>query len=111
MEFLNKIELKGFVGRVNTHKIGRSCTTRFAVATYYVYKDKHGNAITEITWFSCSTIPAENPLHGEIKVGDNIHLVGRMKSINYFDQAGNSHNAVEVIVQSFEIIHHTKESV
>ena len=104
MEFLNKVELKGIVGNVHTQTFGLHPSTRFSVVTEYASRDKDGKTTIEVTWFNCVTIPTENPLHGEIKKGDKIHLVGRLKSRNYTDQHNEPHYVFEVVVSSFEIL-------
>lgn len=104
MEFLNKIEIKGVVGSVHTQTFGLHSATRFSVVTEYSHTSKDGTPTTDVTWFNCTTIPAEIPLHGEIKKGDKIHLVGRMKARNYTDQHNEPHYVFEVVVQHYEIL-------
>lgn len=55
MEFLNKIHLRGVVGRAEiTNFSNNSRVCNFSVVTEYGGVDKEGNPSPEVTWFNVS---------------------------------------------------------
>lgn len=96
MEFLNQIEIKGVVGRVNAQKIGEATVTNFSVLTEYAYGNKNKRTI-ETTWFNCN-------FYGEVPIesGDNVHLMGRMRQRSYDDADGVERYVWDVVVQKVE---------
>lgn len=50
MEQLNRIEIRGIIGRVNVKDIGNTKFANISVATDYVYKSQDSGVIIETTW-------------------------------------------------------------
>ena len=101
MEFLNKIELKGVVGKINYADVGEDTKVTFSLVTEHVTETK----LIETTWFECvgffTQVPTNN---GRIQKGDHAHVVGRLRIRRYTDADGNEMKLNEVVVQSLEKI-------
>lgn len=103
MEFINKVELRGVVGRANTIKVADKPITRFSLVTEYVTHpttDKKGRPIptVEVTWWNC-TLDAEK----ELKQGDIAHIVGRIRTTTYTDANNIIRHMNEVVVNAISI--------
>lgn len=110
MEYLNKIELKGVVGRVETRTYQNGIRhTIFSLMTETTALSKDGTATIDTTWFNCTTIPTDAPLHGEIRKGDNLHVIGRVRIRKYTDAGGIERNIMDVLAQSIQVLNRTTE--
>lgn len=99
MEFLNKVELKGVVGRVSTTKVADKAVTNFSLMTEQVNVNKDGLQTTEVTWFNCTTF---NEI--AISMGDNAHVLGRLRIRRYTAEDGTERVSYEVVVDSVTIL-------
>lgn len=101
MEQLNKVELKGVVGNAKTSPIGDTNITRFSVATTYAYKDKEGSPILETTWHQCTSF---DPKASELKRGDSVSVIGRIRNNRYTDSDGNEKTSYDILVNNLTIL-------
>lgn len=99
MEFLNKVELKGVVGRVSTTKVADKNITNFSLMTEQVNVSEDGTQTTEVTWFNCTTF---NEI--AINVGDHAHVLGRLRIRRYIAADGLERVIYEVVVHSVTIL-------
>lgn len=99
MEFLNKVELRGIVGRANTMKVGDSTITRFSVATEYGYKDNGGTPVIETQWHNVCAWNAP-----EVKKGDAVEVTGRIKVQKYTGADGIDHTVPEIYANTVKVI-------
>lgn len=99
MEFLNKIELKGVVGKVAKTQIGDKSKTSFSLMTEDICSDAQGNKIVEVTWFNCSTFEDIS-----IEKGDKVHCLGRIRALRYVDNTEAERISHEVITNSVTIL-------
>ena len=99
MEFLNKVELKGVVGRVSTTKVADKTFNNFSLMTEQVNVSEDGLQTTEVTWFNCTTF---NEV--EINKGDRAHVLGRLRARRYYDEDGAARMSYEVLVDSVTIL-------
>lgn len=99
MEFLNKVELKGVVGRVTTTRVADKSVTNFSLMTERINVSKDGLQTCEVTWFNCTT-------WNEIAInkGDYAHCFGRLRQRRYTDQDGAERVIYEVVVDSVTIL-------
>lgn len=104
MEFLNKIEIKGIVGRATMQTYGDTYVSNFSVVTEYCSKDKSGLLTTETMWLSCVATTQYNEELFTIQKGDHVHVIGRLRLRRYTDADGNERTLNEVVVQSVEKI-------
>lgn len=99
MESLNKVELRGFVGNINTKPIGDTTMTRFSLATDRAYKSPEGFPVIETTRFQCVSFDKEA---SSISKGDTVHLTGRLRQQRYTASDGSERVSYEVLVQKFD---------
>jgi len=99
MEFLNKVELKGVVGRVTTTKVMDKAVTKFSLMTEQVNVSEDGLQTTEVTWFDCTTF---NEI--AINKGDHAHVLGRLRIRRYIAVDGMERVIYEVVVHSVTIL-------
>lgn len=99
MEFLNKVELKGVVGRVTTSKVFDKSVTNFSLMTEQVNVNKDGLQATEVTWFNCTTF---NEI--AINKGDKAHVLGRLRVRRYTSEDGTERVSCEVVASSVTIL-------
>ncbi len=101
MDFLNKIELKGVVGRVNVQNVGGKEYANISLVTEHVYKDTNNEgSVIETMWHY---VVAWNIPEG-IDKGSKIHVVGRLRARRYTDSEGVDRNMVEVVANKIEVI-------
>lgn len=100
MEQLNKVELKGIVGRVSTQEIAEFKVVRFTLATNYAYHDKEGNGVVETQWHNVVWLDADK----EISKADNIHVCGRIRYQKYVDIEGAERYSTEILANKVELI-------
>ena len=101
MEMLNRIELRGVVGSARTMKVSESEVTRFSVATDYFYKNKEGEAVVETTWHS---VMAWDKGLSELKRGDKVEVVGRIRNTRYTDSEGMERTSTEVVASEVKVL-------
>jgi single-strand DNA-binding protein len=106
MEFLNKLELRGVVGRsdVNTYNGNQVCN--FSVVTETTAMDREGNPVLDPTWFN---VTAWNGIQGlteleKIQKGLWVHVIGRVRVRKYTTSEGEERTASDVLARRVEII-------
>ena len=81
MEFLNKIEIAGVVGRANLTPCGPTTVCNFSVMTEYCYKGNDGGVVVDTLWLSvtaCGPKP-QWPDLSQIQKGSKVHVIGRLR--------------------------------
>ena len=105
MDFLNRIELKGIVGRASLASFGGHTVASITLVTEYLFVDKDGHPVIETTWHrvgvwdTCTELPLN-----EINKGDKLHVTGRIRSMRYTDTDGNDRTTYEIVASSLERI-------
>ena len=92
-----KLPTVGFVGSVYVKDFGNTKATNFSLATNYAYKDKSGCPVIETTWFRIIAWDAP-----QIKKGDAVHVLGRLRERRYTGADGIEQRLFEVIASSVE---------
>lgn len=100
MEQINKITIRGTVGRNTVSTVADTEVARMSVATNYAYKDREGNAIIETQWhnitaFADKAAPAQ--VLESISKGDTVEVSGRMRYQRVTDNNGNEKFVPEII--------------
>jgi single-strand DNA-binding protein len=102
--FLNKVELKGYVGSVALKDIQGKKMARFSVATESAYSGRDGSQIVETVWHPCIAWESErNKELEKIQKGKFAHVVGRIRTNHYTDNNGVERSTWEVIVFTVKI--------
>lgn len=105
MEFLNKIELNGVVGRADVNVYNGIQVCNFSVVTEYSTRDREGNPAIETTWFNVSTWEGrDNPNFSLIQKGVWIHVMGRVRLRKYVTQENEERSTLEVLARKVSLI-------
>lgn len=107
MIFLNKIEIRGIVGRAEIKSIGQEKCLEMSVVTNYSYKDKEGNSCIDTMWHKVTAwighgVSEKTAL--KINRQSWVHVTGRLRASSYTDCDGERHNITEVIASGVELI-------
>ena len=104
MEFINRIELVGVVGRVHKQTFSNRTVANFSVVTEYSFKDKTGGAIVETTWHNVIAWQnGEMPLD-LIEKGSHVCVHGRLRCRKYTSESGESRTSYEIIASGVNIL-------
>ena len=85
MEFLNRIELKGVVGRADVNSFNGNHVCNFSVVTEASAVDREGNSTVEPTWFNVSAWGGREgvaDIH-TIQKGVWVEVTGRLRTRKY----------------------------
>ena len=104
MEFLNRIELVGVVGRINRQTISNRTVANFSVVTEYNFKDKSGNAIVETTWHNVIAWQNGDMPLDSIERGTHVCVHGRLRCRRYTSESGEPRTSYEVIAKDVNIL-------
>ena len=106
MEFLNRIELKGVVGRAEINSFNNSQVCNFSVVTEYSTVDKERNSIIETAWFNVSAWSGRNNMQElyNLQRGSWVHVVGRIRVRKCTTQTGEERSAMDVIANKVELL-------
>lgn len=98
MEHLNRIELKGTVGSVQVRTVREESVTLLTVATNYVYKAIDGSHVIETTWHNVTAWKdAETEDAENLKKGDEVHILGRIRQQKYVATSGEERSSYNVL--------------
>jgi len=105
MEQLNRIELRGMVGSVNTQIYEAGQVSHFTVATNHAYKDRNGGAVIDTTWHNVTAWENKEIQDlDKIGKGTKVHVVGRVRYNKYTGIDGVERNNIEVLASKVNII-------
>lgn len=99
MEHLNKVELAGIVGSIRQTAIENATIVHFALVT----ERTEGQTI-EMTWHNVHANSEDTPNAVNIRKGDKVKVLGRIKADRYTNPAGESRILYSVVAQSIEIL-------
>ena len=112
MEFLNRIELKGVVGRAEINSFNNSQVCNFSVVTEYSTIDRERNSIIETTWFNVSAWAGRDTitdLHS-IQKGAWVHVIGRLRARKYTAQNGEERTTMDVVAHTVKLLQKEESS-
>jgi len=106
MEFLNKIALRGVVGRADINTFNGSRVCNFSVVTEYSTVDREGNPAIESTWFNVSAWDGRDVVQDmtQIQRGVWVEVVGRIRLRKYMTQENEERTAMDVLARKVEIL-------
>ena len=114
MEFMNKIRLRGVVGKADiTTFSNNSQVCNFSVVTEYSTVDREGNSAIETTWFNVSVWNGKGGFTElyDIQKGVWVEVEGRMRSRKYTTQTGEERSTSEVIARSVKVLPREDENL
>ena len=89
MQYLNKIQLRGIVGRIDISRVAEKEHVSFSLLTERAYTAADGNHVVEVLWTQVSCFPgprSEDALN--IRKGDAVEVTGRLRARRYTDADG-----------------------
>lgn len=106
MEFLNKVQLRGVVGRATINAYGENRVCNFSLVTEYVNKHQDGTADIECTWFNCKVWEGKNdlPAIDTISKGAKLELTGRFTARRYTTESGEERISYDVVVKDWKLV-------
>lgn len=105
MEFLNHIELRGFVGNVRKQKVADRTVVSFSLATDYAFTDAQSNHIIETTWHRIVAWSSDsNPDLEKIDKGCRAYVAGRLRAQRYTDANGIERSFYEVVASTVQLV-------
>lgn len=103
MEYINKIELQGRVGSIRARVINDTPMQYFSLATEYM-SQQNDMTTCEITWHNVVAWDK-----AEVRKGDKVRVLGRMRQCNYVGSDGKNIIYYEVLASEVEVIAHEDE--
>ena len=105
-QYLNRVELAGFVGSARRTEVQGRTLVSFTVATNFA-RVIRGERIVETTWWNVSAwegkgVP-QDVVNGIAK-GAKIHLIGRLRNNSYTGADGVVRTAGEVLASTVELL-------
>ncbi len=106
MEFFNKTEIQGIVGRTDMRTINDKQLCSFSVVVETPSHDRYGNAVVDVTWFNVTAIDKIEGIQNldSIQKGTKIHIIGRFRSRKYVDSEGSERTCYDVLAHQGNII-------
>lgn len=106
MEFLNKIELRGVVGRADVNVVNGSHVCNFSVVTEYSTRDKEGNPIMDIVWFNVAAWEGREQIGDvfQIQKGMWIEVTGRVRIRRYMTQENEERTVMDVVARKIKVL-------
>ena len=98
MEQINRIEIRGNVGSVNTQTYPQGKVCHFTVATNYAYKDRNGGAVIDTQWHNVTAW--DNKGIGDldkIEKGSKVYVTGRMRYQKFTGSDGVERNTSDIL--------------
>lgn len=104
MEFLNKLEIRGVVGRAECSTVGNGRLCKFSVVTDYNYR-RDGSPVTDSTWFNVSAWEGRGmPNLDQLAKGTWVHVFGRVRTYKYTTPEGEDRSNWEVMANRVTIL-------
>lgn len=110
MEFLNKVQLRGVVGRAEISTYGDKRLCSFSLVTEYLNKHQDGTAEVEVTWFNCrvwensNDLPDADHMLESIEKGAKLELTGRFRARRYTTESGEERTSYDILVKDWKLI-------
>lgn len=104
MEYINKIELKGIVGRAITQTINGQEFTKFSLVTEHACKTADGAPAVEAEWFTVRAFNGPKSAANGLQRGDAVRVVGRVRTARYLAPDGTDKTVSEVVASEVEIV-------
>lgn len=106
MEFLNRIDIRGVVGRAEINQVNGTRVCNFSVVTEYSTRDKEGNPAIDTVWFNVAAWQQDNgmPDFYEIQKGAWIRVTGRIRIRKYVTQENEEKSVMDVLARTIEMI-------
>jgi len=109
MEYINKIEAAGVVGRIRVDTINGATLASFSLYTEYAHRDRNGAVSVTSTWFQVHAQESEKNQFSGIKKGDFVGVTGRLRVQKYTNSEGGEASLPEIVANSVTLIMSAEE--
>jgi len=111
MEFINRLELRGIVGRADVSSFNNSQVCNFSVVTDYSTVDREGNSAIDSTWFNVAAWSGRPgiPDLSTIQKGSWVEVVGRVRVRRYMTQDNEERSSLDVIAREVRVLQRDTE--
>lgn len=111
MEFINRIEIRGVVGRAEVGSFNNSEVCNFSVVTDYSTVDREGNSAIDSTWFNVSAWSGRPgiPDLRTIQKGSWVEVVGRVRVRRYTTQENEERSSLDVLAREVRVLQRENE--
>lgn len=105
MEYLNSIELQGYIGSIRIITIDDTRVAHFSLATCYMYKSNRGDYISETTWHNITAWEGQviEDL-SRLEKGCIVSVTGRVRNQRYTSSDETERTFNEVLANKLCII-------
>ena len=106
MEFLNRLQLRGVVGRADFNAFNGARVCNFSVVTDYSTRDREGNSAIDTTWFNVSAWEGRDVIEDiyQIQKGVWVEVVGRIRVRRYTTQENEEKTALDVVARKVVVL-------
>lgn len=106
MEFLNRIKLRGIVGRSDINAFNGSHVCNFSVVTEYSTRDREGNSAVDVTWFNVAAWERNDVIEDlyQIQKGVWVEVTGRIRVRRYTTQENEERTALDVVARKVVVL-------
>ena len=106
MEFLNRVELRGVVGKSDINAYNGNRVINFSVVTEYSTRDRDGNPGSDVTWFNVSAWENREVVEDmdAIQKGVWVELIGRLRVRRYVTQDNEERTVLEVVPRKVKVL-------
>ncbi|MBQ9410914.1 MAG: single-stranded DNA-binding protein [Bacteroidales bacterium] len=113
MEFLNKIQLRGVIGRADVNAVNGTHVCNFSVVTEYSTRDKEGNPVVDVMWFNVAAWEGRDQIRDvyEIRKGMWVEVTGRVRMRRYVTQENEERSVMDVIARKIKILEKEEEQM
>lgn len=106
MEQINRIEIRGNVGSVNTQTYPQGKVSHFTVATSNAYKDRNGGAVIDTVWHNVTAWENKNGITDLdlLEKGSKVFVTGRLRYQKYTNSEGVERTTCEILASRVQLI-------
>lgn len=102
MKYINFVELRGCVGMSRTTKVGNVTLIHFSLATNLALHSQDGSPVIETSWHNVQWATTEDV--SRITKGAKVHVLGRIRHMQYTASSGEQRTTCCVIAQSLKVL-------
>lgn len=104
MEYVNKVEILGTIGRLETSQVGSSEVANISVCTVSVYNGQSGLPVCENTWHNVTAWKGPGICDfSQLMKGGAIHVIGRLRNRTYTSQNGEKRSTTEILASEVSV--------
>ena len=105
MEYLNRIELRGFVNNVTTYCNNDSKFVKFSLGTNRAYVNREGVPVIEVTWHDVTAWEGRYVQDlAKLVKGARVYVQGRIAKQHYTAQDGTERYVTDVVANRLMVI-------